>query len=117
VAVKDVLGRWGEDIAVEHLERAGMVVLARNWRCREGELDIVALDADILVFCEVKTRSGLGFGSPAEAVSPDKLRRLSILAVRWIKAHPRPWAELRFDVVSVLRTRDGRVVDHLRGVI
>lgn len=117
MAVKDVLGRWGEDVAAEHLEKAGLVLIERNWRCREGELDIVAMDQQVLVFCEVKTRSGLGFGSPAEAVSAQKLQRLGILAVRWMKEHPRPWSELRFDVVAVLRTRDGLVVDHLRAVL
>ena len=117
MAVKDVLGRWGEDVAAGHLEQAGLVVLERNWRCREGELDIIALDDEVLVFCEVKTRSGLRFGSPAEAVSADKLRRLSILGARWLSDHPRPWSQLRFDVVSVLRTRDGVVIDHLRAVL
>ena len=115
--VKDELGRFGEDVAAQHLEQAGLVLVERNWRCREGEIDIVALDGTVLVFCEVKTRSGLGFGSPAEAVTPAKQRRLPVLAARWLADHPRPWAELRFDVVSVLRTRDDLVVDHLAGVL
>lgn len=117
MAVKDELGRFGEDVAARHLEQLGMVIVERNWRCREGELDIIAVDDGVLVFCEVKTRSGLGFGSPAEAVSPAKLRRLRVLAARWMTAHPRPWTELRFDVVAVLRTRDGLVVDHLPAVL
>jgi putative endonuclease len=117
VAVKDVLGRFGEDVAAAHLEADGLVLVARNWRCREGEVDIVAVDGEVLVFCEVKTRSGLSFGSPAEAVSPTKLRRMKVVATRWLSANPRPWVELRFDVVSVLRTRDGLVVDHLTGVL
>jgi putative endonuclease len=115
--VKDALGRFGEDVAARHLERAGLVLVERNWRCREGEIDIVALDGAVLVFCEVKTRSGLAFGSPAEAVSPTKQRRLRVLAARWLGDHPQPWTELRFDVVSVLRTRDDLVIDHLLGVI
>ncbi len=115
--VKDALGRFGEDVAARHLERAGLVLVERNWRCREGEIDIVALDGGVLVFCEVKTRSGLSFGSPAEAVSLTKQRRLRVLAARWLDAHPRPWTELRFDVVAVLRTRDELVVDNLLGVI
>ena len=62
--VKDALGRFGEDVAARHLERAGLVLVERNWRCREGEIDIVARDGAVLVFCEVKTRSRPGFGSP-----------------------------------------------------
>jgi putative endonuclease len=117
VAVKDVLGRFGEDVAAAHLEGEGLVLVARNWRCREGEIDIVAVDGAVLVFCEVKTRSSLAFGSPAEAVSPTKLRRLKVLAARWLAESPQVWIELRFDVVSVLRTPDGLVVDHLRSVL
>ncbi len=116
MAVKDVLGRFGEDVAAAHLEADGLVLVARNWRCREGEIDIVAVDGDVLVFCEVKTRSGLAFGSPAEAVSPTKLRRLKVLAARWLADSPRAWVELRFDVVAILRTPSGLVVDHLRAV-
>jgi putative endonuclease len=117
MAVKDVLGRFGEDTAAAHLEQAGLVLVERNWRCREGEIDIVALDGDVLVFCEVKTRSSGAFGSPAEAVSWVKLSRLRRLAARWLTEHPGSWVDLRFDVVSVLRTSDGLVVDHLRAVM
>ena len=112
------LGRWGEDLAAEHLEAAGARVLARNWRCRQGELDIVAVEADgTLVFCEVKTRSGTGFGEPAEAVGPAKARRLRVLAGLWLAEHRPPGRhELRFDVVAVVRERRSapRLV-HLRG--
>lgn len=112
------LGRWGEDLAAQHLVAAGAQVLARNWRCHAGELDIVALEPDgTLVFCEVKTRRDTGYGEPAEAVGARKARRLRELACRWL-AQDRPPGrhELRFDVVSVVRPRAGppRVV-HLRG--
>ena len=113
-----VLGRWGEDLAAQHLTATGALVLARNWRCREGELDVVALEpGGTVVFVEVKTRSGTGFGEPAEAVGPVKARRIRIVACRWLEAHRPPGAgDLRFDVVSVVRSRTGppRVV-HLRG--
>ncbi len=112
------LGRWGEDLAAQHLEATGARVLARNWRCREGELDIVALEpGGTVVFCEVKTRSGTVFGEPEEAVGPVKARRLRLLACRWLAEHRPPGAgELRFDVVAVVRRRGSppRVV-HLRG--
>jgi putative endonuclease len=114
--VRAVLGRWGEDLAVQHLQVAGYEVLARNWRCREGEIDIVARAGSVLCFIEVKTRSGLAFGEPAEAVSRQKARRLRGLAGRWLTVHRVPgWSELRFDVVSVLRTPDGPCVTHLEG--
>lgn len=116
MAEKDRLGRYGEDIAVGHLQQAGMVVLARNWRCAEGEVDIIARDGSTLVFCEVKTRSGVGYGSPLEAVVPAKARRIRRLAAAWLNQADHGWPELRFDVVSVLRPRGSQpTVEHLRG--
>lgn len=100
---------------MRHLTAAGLRVVSRNWRCPEGELDIVAWDGDTLVVCEVKTRSGVGFGSPAEAVNRQKAQRIRRLALRWLMEHRTPYAELRFDVVSVLRgPRGPAAVDHLR---
>ncbi len=112
------LGQYGEDLAAQHLQAAGMVLLDRNWRCREGELDAVARDADgTLVFVEVKARSGTGFGEPAEAVGAVKARRIRLLACRWLTEHaPTGGAELRFDVISVVRRRgQAPQVTHLRG--
>ena len=111
------LGRWGEDLAASHLTAAGMQVLDRNWRCSQGELDLVARDRDgTVVFVEVKTRSGTGFGAPAEAVGRVKARRLRVLACRWLLEHRQPrGVELRFDVVGILRV-PGRQAEltHLR---
>lgn len=113
---RQALGRWGEGLAVRHLEAEGLDVLVRNWRCRDGELDIVAREGTVLCFVEVKTRSGLLYGEPAEAVSPLKARRIRGLAQRWLTEARPPYAEeLRFDVVSVLRTRGLPEVLHLRG--
>lgn len=110
------LGNLGERIAAAYLTDAGLHVLARNWRCREGELDIVARDGDALVFCEVKTRRGTGFGHPVEAVTPAKQRRVRALAGRWLAAHDEHAPDLRFDVVGVLvRAQAPAVVTHLRG--
>ena len=101
------LGRYGEQLAAEHLTASGMTVLARNWRCERGELDLVLRDVDgTVVFCEVKTRSGTGFGEPAEAVGAVKARRVRALAARWLAEHrPSGTGEVRFDVVSVVRRR------------
>ena len=116
----NVLGRFGEDLASAHLERAGCVILDRNWRCRAGEIDIVARDGRELVFVEVKTRSSAAFGSPAEAITPAKAARLRSLALQWLverraAAEASAYGDLRFDVVSVLRTTDGPQVEHVRG--
>ena len=90
--------RWYSD--------AGYRVLDRNWRCREGELDVVVARNSVLVFCEVKTRRSTAFGSPAEAVTVTKQRRIRTLAMRWLDEHPEARAPtLRFDVASVLAER------------
>ena len=98
------LGSQGERIAVAYLTDVGLRVLDRNWRCREGELDIVAREGDALVFCEVKTRSSEAFGAPVEAITYAKRTRLRHLAAKWLEvdAPLRP-REIRFDVASVLR--------------
>jgi putative endonuclease len=113
--VKDAVGRYGEERAVGHLEQAGLEILDRNWRCPEGELDIVALDGDVLVFCEVKTRSGTRFGDPAEAISREKAMRVQRVAFHWLSANGRLGRHLRFDVVAVVRGRGEVRIRHLRG--
>ena len=89
-------------MAVQWYERNAHTVLARNWRCREGELDIVARCGDTIVFSEVKTRSSHAYGSPAEAVGPAKQRKIRRLALLWLRAHEVHAVELRFDVVAVV---------------
>ena len=85
-----------------------MVLLDRNWRCPAGEIDLVLRDGDDLVVCEVKTRSGLSFGTPHEAVDATKLARLQELAVRWLAEHEIPHPPgIRIDLVAVLRPRQG----------
>jgi putative endonuclease len=117
VNAKDVLGRQGEQAAAEHLQRAGFRILDRNWRCAEGELDIVAAERRTLVVCEVKTRSDARFGSPLEAVSRQKRSRLRRLAVRWVIAHGVLFDEIRIDVIGVLKdSAGGFTIEHVRGV-
>lgn len=116
--VKDALGQYGERVAAAHLVEAGLRIIETNWRCAAGEIDIVAADGRALVFCEVKTRSSLAFGSPAAAVTWAKQRRLRDLAVRYLAANPGSWGEIRFDVVAILRPRTGATtLDHLRDVL
>ena len=114
---KDALGRHGEDLAAEHLQQAGLRVIDRNWRCTDGEIDIVAVDRRVLVVCEVKTRTGDRFGSPLESISRTKLKRLRRLAIRWVVAHGVLFDEIRVDAVGVLRSPSGEfTVSHARGV-
>lgn len=117
------VGRYGERVAERSLLAAGWQVLDRNWRSPEreapGELDIVALDpAGVVVVVEVKTRRGHGCGSPLEAVTPDKLRRLRRLAGLWCRHHGTAGASgLRIDVVGVDVPRAGAArLTHVRGV-
>lgn len=84
MAKKDGVGRYGERVALRHVVSRGWQVLDTNWRGKDGELDIVALDDDVLVVIEVKTRSGHGFGHPAEAVTARKLARIKRLTGQWL---------------------------------
>jgi putative endonuclease len=112
----DELGKRGEDVAVEYLAGIGLIVLSRNWRCRGGEVDIVATDGEHLIVCEVKTRSATGYGEPAEGVTPSKAARIRRVAAAWLRTHRVGWCEIRFDVLAVLCTPDGPVtVEHLQG--
>jgi putative endonuclease len=114
---KDALGRQGEQLAAEHLERSGLQVLDRNWRCPVGEIDLVAADGRVLVICEVKTRSDVRFGTPLEAISARKHSRLRRLAVHWVLAHGVLFDEIRIDLIGVLRVAPGEFsIDHVRGV-
>jgi putative endonuclease len=104
MAAKDVLGRAGEDRAAQHFESCGYEVLERNWRVRDGEIDLVVARSGELVVVEVKTRRSEGFGHPFEAIDARKQRRLWRLAVAWIAAHPdaAQGRRLRFDAVSII---------------
>lgn len=111
------LGRYGEAYAARHLTRQGMVVLDRNWRCPAGEIDLVLREDDVLVVCEVKTRSSTAFGAPLETVTPAKAERLQRLAALWIEERGIRPAGIRIDVVGVLlRQRGAPEVEHAAGV-
>ncbi|MFB1296820.1 YraN family protein [Mycobacterium sp. pW049] len=113
------IGALGERLAADYLRGLGLRVIARNWRCRYGELDIVAADDPSrgVVFVEVKTRTSDQFGGVAEAVTPEKVRRLRRLAGLWLAQQDGSWASVRVDVVTVRmgRRRDPEIV-HIRGV-
>lgn len=106
-AGRRALGAFGEDLVARWYVQRGYVVLDRNWRCRGGEIDLVLRDNRIVVFCEVKTRSSLAYGSPASAVTPAKQARLRKLAVQWLTSHSVRRDSIRFDVACVV----GREID------
>ncbi|HTX97059.1 MAG TPA: YraN family protein [Mycobacterium sp.] len=97
------LGAMGEALAVDHLTRIGLRILHRNWRCRYGELDVIACDevTRTVVFVEVKTRTGEGYGGLAYAVTARKVRRLRRLAGLWLSGQGEGWAAIRIDVIGV----------------
>jgi putative endonuclease len=114
---KDILGKDGEQAAADYLTGCGFRILDRNWRCAGGELDIVAVERHVFVVCEVKTRSGTGYGTPLEAVGKQKQRRLRGLAVAWLTAHGIRFEQIRVDVVGLVREpAGGFTIEHVRGV-
>ncbi|MGW1072571.1 YraN family protein [Streptomyces sp. NPDC002537] len=118
-SARRALGRYGEDLAVRRLTVAGMRILDRNWRCRYGEIDIVAAEGDALVVCEVKTRRAGVYEHPMAAVRAGKAGRLRLLAERWLERHGRgsPPGGVRIDLVGVVvPDRGAPSVEHARGV-
>ncbi|MFF1821195.1 YraN family protein [Kribbella sp. NPDC058245] len=113
---KNAVGRFGEDLASRYLTTEGLVILERNWRCGIGEIDIVAREGGTLVICEVKTRRGLGYGSPFESITYRKLTTLRKLAGAWLRSHEVHPSDVRIDFVSVLLDHGAQPqVEHLRG--
>jgi putative endonuclease len=115
------IGARGEDLAVAELQRQGMDVLARNWRCAIGEIDVVAVETangrQTLVFCEVKCRTGLGFGAPLESITYAKLRKLRQLAAQWLATEQAHADGIRIDAIGVvLRPGAPPELTHVRGI-
>lgn len=112
------MGDYGERMARRYLAEAGLTILATNWRCSDGEIDIVAQDGSCLVVVEVKTRRQVTFGTPVEQVTWDKLARLRRLTGRWLADHPESrFEDVRIDVIGVWRPPQGACrIDHVAGV-
>ncbi len=109
------LGSWGEERAAEFLRRKGYKVLERNFRCPAGEVDIVAWEKGVLVFVEVKTRRGLAFGYPSEAVTPAKRKRLQRIAEHYIRRRGiGQEIPVRFDVVSLIVSKEGERLELIK---
>lgn len=112
------VGERGEDLAARYVLRFGWSVLARNWRCRLGEIDLICREPDgTVVVCEVKTRSGRGYGGPLEAITYAKARRLRQLTATWAREHDSRIPALRIDAIGVLWHPDGTAsISHERGI-
>ncbi|MBB2942228.1 putative endonuclease [Actinoplanes lutulentus] len=112
---RKAIGAYGERLAARHLQESGLVLLDRNWRCADGEVDLILRDGDDVVFCEVKTRRTATFGPPSAAVGQRKVRKLRLLAARWLEeTRVRP-KQVRFDVVEVFpQPRGATRVVHIR---
>jgi putative endonuclease len=112
------LGRLGEALAVRFLSRKGWLIMDRNWRCRWGEIDVVAVDGPDLVVCEVKTRASSRNGTPLESITPVKVRRLHRLAELWLCERGGQRERVRIDAIGVLiDPRDGQYrIHHARGI-
>ena len=111
------LGQYGETLAARALTRGGMVLLQRNWRSATGEIDLLLREGDVLVVCEVKTRTTDACGLPHEAVDEAKVARLRQVAEEWVRAHAAEPREIRVDLVAVTRPpRGASTVEHVRGI-
>ena len=111
------VGQYGETLAARYLAAEGMAVLDRNWRCDQGEIDLVLRDGRTVVVCEVKTRTSRIGGTPHEAVTDLKVRRLRRLAIRWLHEHGLAHLDARVDMVCIQLPRRGAAeIEHVRGI-
>jgi putative endonuclease len=113
------LGKWGEDVAAEYLQSKGFIILDRNWRCEDGELDIVALDGEAIVVVEVRTRSSDTYGTPEESLTSQKRRHLQNAALAYLQKKDRLDAVWRIDVVAIDAHRSGDLerIEHYTNAI
>jgi putative endonuclease len=113
------LGEFGERVAAAHLEAIGYNIRERNFRTREGEIDIIAEHGSTLVFVEVRTRRGYAVGSAVESVTPEKVAHIVAAAQAYVQTHEDCPADQRIDVIAVSLAPDGRVLslDHIEGAV
>lgn len=110
------LGAIGEDIAERYLKKKGYRIIDRNFRCRLGEIDIIALDGEALVFVEVKTRRNQNYGRPCEAVNTVKIRHILQTAACYAAVSPARYGEIRIDVVEILFQGEKPYIHHIKNI-
>ena len=113
------LGNWGEHVAAIQLEAKGYAIVARNWRCAAGEIDLVVRDGETLVFVEVKTRRGRTYGAPEEALTPRKTQKLLQLGAQYVYEQALGDVNWRIDLVAVELDARGLLLrcDHIRNAV
>jgi len=107
-------GKLGESLAVAHLQKMGYQIVAQNYRCLYGEVDVVARDGDTIVFIEVKSRKSEMFGAPQEAVGLEKQKKLSRVSLHYLQQKRLETCNARFDVIAVKMSPDGTRIDLIR---
>jgi putative endonuclease len=113
---RHILGIYGERLAAEYLISLGYEILERNWRCRIGEIDLIARDRDRWVFVEVKTRNGAGYGSGFEAITEEKIARLRRLVGEWCRLRQLAGIQVRIDAIAVMVDHGKVKLEHLKQV-
>ena len=114
---RSAFGAWGEDLAATHVESLGWTIIARNWVCDVGEIDLIARDGQTVVFIEVKARSGTGFGDPLESITTAKARKLHELALTWLVSQDEGAHSVRIDAIGVMvRPGTKPSITHVRGI-
>jgi len=111
------IGSWGEDIAEKYLKKKGYAIIERNFRCKLGEIDIIALNNAQLVFIEVKTRQNQKYGLPCEAVNKEKLRHLTRTANYFVASRSINYKDVRLDVIEVLKQNGKTYLHHIENVL
>lgn len=107
------ISRKGENLAALLLKKKGFGILCRNYKCRVGEIDLIARKNELLVFCEVKTRLNLKYGQPFEAVTQDKQKKIRLLAQVFLKSQKFSYKDIRFDVISILVKGEKSYLNHI----
>lgn len=107
---RKALGMWGEKIAGKYLQKNGYKIIETNFRCRQGEIDIIAIDREYLVFVEVRTRRGIEYGSPEESVTLAKKKKLISLAFAYLQNHSNLPSSWRFDVIAIEADQAGKII-------
>lgn len=105
------VGNAGEQIAAKHLSQIGYQLLDQNYSTRYGEIDLIALDGDVIVFVEVKTRTSDTFGAPEESITATKIEKIQNTALIWLRDHPESPEDWRIDVIAVLVDQNNRLLD------